>query len=171
MRVDMTFLRLIPSQIRLTLLLTTGCFSAAAQVDLSATGFGRDYLATQVGDPLYQSIGVFTTFVYAVCGMMALFGAYRIYVRWQSGEDDVTWLIGRWAGAIMMLLAVTGFMGDWFAGNMDSRSVGPGISRTNMALSQIGSPPPPGPIAPIAPPTYRPPSVSFVQPPSVTLSF
>jgi hypothetical protein len=155
----------------MAVLLLTGPLPVLAQVDLSPTGFGRDYLATQVGDPLYQSIGVFTTFVYAVCGMIALFGAYRIYVRWQSGEDDVTWLIGRWVGAIMMLLAVTGFMGDWFAGNMDTRGAGQQITRTNMALSQIGSPLPPGPITPVAPPTYQPPSVSFVVPPSVPLNF
>jgi hypothetical protein len=54
-------------------------------------------------------IGSASTFSYAVCGLMALVGGFRIYNHWQiNGSDDVLKMTARWLAAIIIVLILGG---------------------------------------------------------------
>jgi|GEM_PF-7054135 len=59
-----------------------------------------------ITDPLSNNLGVFSNFVFAVCGIMGLLGGLRIYSMAMNGEEDVKRHAFRWLGAIIALFVV-----------------------------------------------------------------
>jgi hypothetical protein len=64
-----------------------------------------------INDPLVGMIGSVATFSYAVCGLLALIGGFRIYNHWQiNGSDEVLTLTARWLAAIIAVLILGGII-------------------------------------------------------------
>lgn len=59
-----------------------------------------------ITDPISNNLGTFSSFVYAVCGIMGLLGGLRIYNMAMNGEDEVKRFAFRWIGAIIALLVI-----------------------------------------------------------------
>lgn len=58
-----------------------------------------------------QVSGLFDTatkLLYAVCGLMAIIGAFHVYSKWTSGDPDVTKAAAGWIGGLIFVgVAVT----------------------------------------------------------------
>lgn len=48
-----------------------------------------------------------TTLVYIIAALVGMFGGFRIYSRWQNGENDVQKNAIGWVGAVLFLLAIS----------------------------------------------------------------
>lgn len=59
-----------------------------------------------ITNPISENLTVFTTFVYVLCAMMALLGAFKIYQKQMLGEEDVKSDMFRWGAAIVAVLVV-----------------------------------------------------------------
>lgn len=99
-----------------TLLLMVVVGTAMAQqvdVNLTAAGdrYGDSYLQRHITSPLARNLAIFVKFVYSVCGVTALVGALRIYIRAQAGETETTRDVWRWGAAILTVLGLTTGLG------------------------------------------------------------
>ncbi len=47
-----------------------------------------------------------TTLVYIIAALVGLFGGFRIYSKWQNGDQDVQKNAIGWVGAVLFLLAI-----------------------------------------------------------------
>lgn len=107
-----------------TLLLLGCCLytltTSAQNVDLSgnpATSVGID---GQFTNPILSRMPTFLTFVWAVCGLMALLGGLRIYARVQAGTGDFaveTWRLG---SAVVGIAIIASFLQGWVSYRMPS---------------------------------------------------
>lgn len=83
------------------------CF---AQVNLhksNANALGADaYITT----PIHHNIGKIHAFALTILFLMALVATYKIYHRWQMGEEEVLPLIYRWWGGIILCFFIIQFL-------------------------------------------------------------
>ncbi|GLU56502.1 hypothetical protein Dfri01_59630 [Dyadobacter frigoris] len=47
-----------------------------------------------------------TTLIYVIAALVGLFGGFRIYSKWQNGDQDVQKHAIGWVGAVLFLLAI-----------------------------------------------------------------
>lgn len=47
-----------------------------------------------------------TTLIYIIAALVGLFGGFRIYSKWQNGDQDVQKNAIGWVGAVLFLLAI-----------------------------------------------------------------
>lgn len=83
------------------------CF---AQVNLhksNANALGAD---TYITSPIHHNIGRIHAFALILLFLMALVATYKIYHRWQLGEEEVLPLIYRWWGGIILSFFIIQFL-------------------------------------------------------------
>ena len=101
--------------------------SMAQGVDVNLTEagdrYGNSYLQRHITTPLARNLSIFVRFVYSVCGVTALLGGLRIYVRVQTGEADATRDIWRWGAAILTVLGLTTGLGHLLENQQFGRGV------------------------------------------------
>ena len=47
-----------------------------------------------------------TTLIYIIAALVGLFGGFRIYSKWQNGDQDVQKSAIGWVGAVLFLLSI-----------------------------------------------------------------
>ncbi|WP_439554731.1 DUF4134 family protein [Dyadobacter sp.] len=47
-----------------------------------------------------------TTLIYVIAALVGLFGGFRIYSKWQNGDQDVQKHAIGWVGAVLFILAI-----------------------------------------------------------------
>lgn len=99
----------------------------AQQVDVNLTAagdrYGDSYLQRHITTPLARNLAIFVKFVYSVCGVTALVGALRIYIRVQAGESEATRDVWRWGAAILTVLGLTTGLGHLLENQQFGRGV------------------------------------------------
>ena len=88
------------------------CF---AQVNLhksNANALGAD---TYITSPIHQNIGKIHAFALILLFIIGIGASYKIYARWQMGEDDVLPLIYRWWGGIILCFFVLQFLRNYIS--------------------------------------------------------
>jgi hypothetical protein len=84
-----------------TLFLSTCLFAAGGT---TGTGTALDTAATEIKGYFNTAVNIF----YAVCAIMGLIGAFKVYSKWSSGDPDTTKTAAGWfGGLIFAALAVT----------------------------------------------------------------
>lgn len=81
-----------------------------AQVNLhkgNTNAIGAD---TYITSPVHRNIGKLHSFVLVILFLMALVASYKIYHRWQMGEEEVLPLIYRWWGGIILCFFIIQFL-------------------------------------------------------------
>lgn len=97
------------------------------------SGFSRVGIGEHFTEPLHDTLSMFVTFTYAVCGFMGLIGGLRIYTRWQLGESEhITGEIWRWAAAILAVLAITSGLSAYVS---EMEAVSQGITRQDFGIN------------------------------------
>lgn len=72
----------------------------------------------RITNPLAENIGSIVNFVWAVLALLAIIIAYRIYLNWQSGEEENTvQAISKWLLGMVLCLALIGGLKLWLASN------------------------------------------------------
>lgn len=110
---------------KLKTLLLMGCltlaYAAGAQnVDLSSNPAASVGIDSQFTNPILSRMPTFLSFVWAVCGLVALIGGLRIYARVQAGTGDFaveTWRLG---SAVIGLAVIASFLQGWVSYRMPS---------------------------------------------------
>jgi hypothetical protein len=65
---------------------------------------------TYLTSPLHQNIAKIHAFALILLFVLGLVASYKIYVRWQLGEEEVMPLIVRWWGGIILCFFVIQFL-------------------------------------------------------------
>lgn len=106
------------------LLLLSGCLLAYAglsqDVNLSSSPVAHVGIDGQFTNPILSRLPTFLTFVWAVCGLMALIGGLRIYARVQAGTGDFALETWRLASAVIGVGIVALFLQGWVSYRMPS---------------------------------------------------
>lgn len=98
-------------------LLLVACLIPAvllAQVNLQPGEAGDAYITSYATQPLSQYYSVILTAVYTICAFTGLMSGFKIYVRWQMGDDGVTREIALWVGSFILLLVLTVLLNGFF---------------------------------------------------------
>lgn len=97
------------------------------------SGFSRVGIGEHFTEPLHDTLSMFVTFTYVVCGFMGLIGGLRIYTRWQLGESEhITVEIWRWAAAILAVLAITSGLSAYVS---EMEAVSAGITQRDFGIN------------------------------------
>ncbi|MPR37398.1 DUF4134 family protein [Salmonirosea aquatica] len=51
-----------------------------------------------------------TTLIYIIAALVGLFGGFRIYSKWQNGDQDVQKSAIGWVGAVLFLLSIAAIL-------------------------------------------------------------
>lgn len=95
------------------LILSFGAFASFATLtaqDLTTGAGAIDTAAGQVGG-FYAPV---SKLVFAIAGIIALVGAIRIFLAWNSGDRDIGKMVVGWAGACIFLVAVGAIITAFF---------------------------------------------------------
>lgn len=75
---------------------------------------GNQAIETATGE-VTQLYGIISTLIFSIAAIVALVGAIKIFIAWNSGERDVQKMVIGWFGACIFLVAIgaiiTGFFG------------------------------------------------------------
>ena len=78
----------------------------------NAHAIGADaYITT----PIHRNMAIIHAFALVILFIIALVASYKIYVRWQMGEDDVLPLIYRWWGGIVLCFFILQFLRNYIS--------------------------------------------------------
>jgi hypothetical protein len=80
------------------------------QVNLHKSNTNAIGVDTYLTSPLHQNIAKIHAFALILLFILGLVASYKIYVRWQLGEEDVMPLIVRWWGGIILCFFVIQFL-------------------------------------------------------------
>ncbi|MBO0931864.1 DUF4134 family protein [Fibrella sp. HMF5036] len=110
---------------KLKTLLLMGCltlaFAASGQnVDLSGNPVASVGIDGQFTNPILSRMPTFLSFVWAVCGLIALLGGLRIYARVQAGTGDFAVESWRLGSAVIGLAIIASFLQGWVSYRMPS---------------------------------------------------
>lgn len=70
---------------------------------------------TYITTPIHQNIGKIHAFALILLFIIGIGASYKIYARWQMGEDDVLPLIYRWWGGIILCFFVLQFLRNYIS--------------------------------------------------------
>ncbi len=104
-------------------LLLMGCVSlsliaTAQNVELSGNPAASVGIDGQFTNPILSRMPTFLSFVWAVCGLMALVGGLRIYARVQTGTGEFALEAWRLASAVIGVAIVALFLQGWVSYRM-----------------------------------------------------
>ena len=80
-------------------------FGQNIYIDADGTGTSVPSIFDKfITNPISNNIGVFSNFSFTVCAILGFLGAYKVYNKIQTGDDDVKPLVYRWFGAFIAVL-------------------------------------------------------------------
>jgi hypothetical protein len=94
----------------LILLILTPPLGAWGQINLHKSNTNAIGVDTYLTSPLHQNIAKIHAFALILLFILGLAASYKIYVRWQLGEEDVMPLIVRWWGGIILCFFIIQFL-------------------------------------------------------------
>ena len=92
---------------------TAAMFLSALVGQAQTVAEANTAIDTATGD-INDLYGIITTLIYAIAAIIALVGAIKIFIAWNSGERDVQKMIVGWFGACIFLVAVGGVIDAFF---------------------------------------------------------
>lgn len=86
---------------------------------LSYTTFAQDIAAgsaaiEQATTEVTNLYGIIATLIYSIAAIVALVGAIKIFIAWNSGERDVQKMVIGWFGACIFLVAIGAIITAFF---------------------------------------------------------
>lgn len=104
--------------------------------------------------PMMNYMAYVFQFTWVIVLLLAILGAYRIYYRWQSGEDGITQDIFKWTASLLTVLTLSVFLNYFFenSGNNYAKSLPADTFNVDSKPAQI-SPLTPLPVTPTPSPT------------------
>lgn len=73
------------------------------------SGYYNDSMIDQwITNPIAQNMATYTGFVFTIIAILALIGGFKIFQKWQLGEEPVAPMIFRWGGALIAVLIIAG---------------------------------------------------------------
>ena len=86
-------------------ILTLGAFASFVSMSAQDIAAGAQAIDTAAGE-----VGGFyapmSKLIFSIAGIIALVGAIRIFLAWNSGDRDIGKMVIGWAGACIFLVAV-----------------------------------------------------------------
>lgn len=96
-------------------ILTLGALTAGTSTMVAQTIDAGAQALNNAAGQVNQFYVPMTNLVFAIAGCVALVGAIRIFIAWNSGDRDIGKMVVGWVGACIFLVAVglviTGFFG------------------------------------------------------------
>jgi hypothetical protein len=94
----------------LFLLMLIPPLGVGGQINLHKSNTNAIGVDTYLTSPLHQNMAKIHVFALILLFVLGLVASYKIYVRWQLGEEDVMPLIVRWWGGIILCFFVIQFL-------------------------------------------------------------
>lgn len=94
--------------------LTTVIALAVSAAGLSQTIADGNAAIEQATGDVQNLYGIIATLIYAIAAIVALIGAIKIFVAWNSGERDVQKMVIGWFGACIFLVGIGAVISAFF---------------------------------------------------------
>lgn len=82
---------------------------------LLAEGKNAQQALKQVETDIKSYFDVACGIFYAICAIMALVGAFKVYSKWSSGDPDTTKVAVGWFGSLIFVAVVVTLIKSFFA--------------------------------------------------------
>lgn len=92
----------------------TVCTIAVTSFGISQTIQDGNAAIEQATGDVQNLYGIIATLIYALAAIIALVGAIKVFMAWNSGERDVQKMVINWFGACIFLVAIGGIIQAFF---------------------------------------------------------
>ena len=92
----------------------TVCAIAVTSFGFSQTIQDGNAAIEQATGDVQNLYGIIATLIYALAAIIALVGAIKVFMAWNSGERDVQKMVINWFGACIFLVAIGGIIQAFF---------------------------------------------------------
>ncbi|WP_158281315.1 DUF4134 family protein [Dyadobacter jejuensis] len=83
-------------------------------IDIRNSSTSDGYINRFVTIPLSENLSVVVGFVYSVLAILSLITAYRIYIKWHSGEsEDIISDLSKWMLGMLLCLSLIAGLKQW----------------------------------------------------------
>ncbi len=96
----------------LTVLMALSNFVMAFAADNGNRKQALQQVETEIKDYFDVACGIF----YAICAIMALVGAFKVYSKWSNGDPDTSKVAVGWFGSLIFVAVVVTLIKSFFIG-------------------------------------------------------